>query len=158
MTNVSVLFMCLVLAGPAPSGKAEVTLQAIEAQPGSNRTDGDIDGRLAAKLRVTLSQLGMVKPDLKSLSKKTSTLAAGAGVSLSTGPHSAMVTCKSVGQSEVTLTVEIFVEKTDPETGTKRQETLSRVEVTLKGDQAQPFVLSGRGEKKILFVVSARGT
>jgi hypothetical protein len=143
---------------PAPAEKARVSVQTISAKPGDNNTGDGIDPRLAEKLRVSLQQLGVQKPDLANLGASAKTLAPGGAVTARTGPYGLEATCKSVLGGEVTLSVELFTESKDPKDGKKTVRKYSAPTTIRfsKPDQVQPYVQPLAGGKEYrLFVVAA---
>lgn len=160
MPQLGAVLTLLVLAGGAggeSAARATVSVQAIEARAGSNRTDERIDPRLAERLRVTLEQLGVSKPDLKHLDKAGATLAAGSSFERSFAPYAVKVTCDSVAGEAVTVTLELFLEQRDPrdEDRTVRK-PIVRSEVTLRAGQVQPFVQPEERGRMRLFVLAAK--
>jgi hypothetical protein len=143
-------------ATPADVQKAKITVQVVSAKPGDNTDDGRIDPRLAAKLRVSLEQLGVRKPDLARLGGDAKVVGPGEAVTARYAPYSAEVTCKSVTADEITVTVELFSEAKDPKGKKKPARSLDvSTTVKLKPGQVQPFVQAAGDKKLVLFVVAA---
>jgi hypothetical protein len=159
---VMTLFLALAApADPAPSPgapaaaeKAKVTIQVLSAKAGDGSTGEGVDPRLAAKLRVSLEQMGMRKPDITSLSKpKNSSLGPGDTATAAHGSSGVEVTCKAVSDEGVTLSVSLFSEVKEGKKTVKKSSDPTTVKFTKPG-QVQPFV-QGDGKAVRVYVVGA---
>ena len=139
---------------PAVAERARVTIQVLSAKPGDGSTGEGVDPRLAAKIRVSLEQMGMRKPDITSLAKpKTSSLGPGESATAASGSLGAEATCKAVGAEGVTLSVALFTEVKEGKKTVKKFSDPTAVKFTKSG-QVQPFV-QGDGKVVRVYVVSA---
>jgi hypothetical protein len=141
-------------AGPAPAEKARVTILILSAKPGDNRDGEGVDPRLAAKLRVSLQQLGMEKPDLDSLVKPvTRVVGSGEAAAAASGGAGVEATCKSAGDDGVTLSVALFTEVKEGRKTVRRYSDPTVVKFSKPG-KVQSFVQpEGKGVR--ICVVSA---
>jgi len=161
MSQVSVLIILLTAASPAPAGdgggakaqRAQVTIQAIEARPGNDRTEG-VDPKLAEKLRRTLKLMGVAKPDLTSLGRSSRELGAGESTSMAVKPYEVEVTCKSVSADTVGVSVELFKLEKDPKTKKTEKKSKNRSSTDLTADEVHVVTVMQDAEKKTVFVIS----
>lgn len=142
-------------AGSAPAAeKAKVTVQVLSAKAGTGSTGDGVDARLAEKIRVSLAQLGMNKPDITGLVKPTtSSIGPGETVTVASEQGGAEVTCKSAGDGGVTVTVTLYTEGKDGKKKSRKYSDPTSVTFSKSG-QVQPFVQAD-GKAMRIFVVSA---
>jgi hypothetical protein len=141
-------------SAPAAAEKARVVIQVLSARAGDGSTGEGVDPRLAAKLRVSLEQMGMRKPDIAKLTKpRTSSIGPGESAAVASGDSGVEATCKAVGAEGVTLSVALFG---DVKEGKKTVRKFSDPTVVKFGKpgQVQPFV-QGDGQAVRVYVVSA---
>lgn len=129
--------------------KARITVQVVSARAGSDADDGRIDPRLAAKLRVTLAQLGIRKPDLAAVGGGEQVAGVGETVTVRAANYCAEVTCKSAEAGKVVVKVELFAE------GKGGRRLQGSYTAELKGDQVAPFAQPAGEGKFVIFVVAA---
>ncbi len=157
MGQVSTLLVFLTLAAPAPAATTKVGLQAIEAQPGKNEVDKNIDAKLAKKLQTTLKLMGVSKPDLKSLDKTNKSLKVKDSISMTVKPYVVKVTCKKIDKDKgTTVSVELYKETTNKKTKKKEKKRMvPSTKVTLSSkDPYHVMTVMQSDKKKTVFVVS----
>ena len=139
---------------PAPAERAKVTIEVLTAKPGESVNGEGVDPRLAAKLRVSLEQMGMRKPDITSLAKpKTFSLGPGEVAGAASSGSGAEVACKAVGSEGVTLSVTLYNDVKEGKKTVKKFSDPTTVKFTKPG-QVQPFV-QGDGKAVRVYVVGA---
>ncbi|HOX05510.1 MAG TPA: hypothetical protein PK280_03830 [Planctomycetota bacterium] len=140
---------------PAPAtGKAAVTIQVLSAQPGDGSTGDGVDPRLAAKLRVSLEQMGMRKPDITSMAKpRTTQVGPGDTAAASQGGSGLEATCKAVDADGVALSIVLFSDVKEGKKTARKYSDPTTVRFSKPG-QVQPFV-QGDGKTVRVYVVSA---
>ncbi len=155
LTAIAALLALATGAAPADAGKARVTIQVLSARAGEGATGEGVDPRLAAKLRVSLEQMGMRKPDIAKLSKpRTNELGPGETAAADRDGAGIEVTCKKVSAEEgVTLSVALFNEVKEGKKTVRRFSDPTSVKFS-KAGQVQPFV-QGDGKGVRVYVVSA---
>ncbi len=164
MVQLSTLLVFLTLAAPAPAGGAagpkatgaKVGIQAIQAEPGTDRTGAGIDPQLAAKLRTTLKLMGVAKPDLTSLGKTSKVLKEGASMTMTAEPYVMKVACKKIQKTGVTVTADLFKKVTDKKTREKvKKRMVPSTTVTLTAEKPEHVMtVMQSSKKKTIFVVS----
>jgi hypothetical protein len=150
MMKIAILATVVVLMSTvvaAAAEKSRVNIQAIEARSGNSKTGSKVDSKLAARLRATLTSMGMKKPDISSKVQKEKKLAVGDKLSLTAGSYRLEVVCKEVKAKSVSLTVTFL------DIGGKKENKMSETTVELKGDQVLPMTVTD-GKITTIFVVS----